>query len=95
MARGDSAVHRSTITEMSLDDVDALLLTMRERRLAIVRVKQEAELAKRGAYIEHLRERINKQLGMLQKELDAAEKAIEKAEARALKIRALRLEAEG
>lgn len=93
--KGDSATRRIVITEMSDEQIDQLLTTMRERRLSIVRVKQEAEMAKHAVRVEHLRERIHKQLGMLQKELDAADKALDKAELRVFKIRALRLEAEG
>lgn len=88
-------MHRVTVLEMSDESIDAMLLTMRERRLSIVRVKQEAELAKRSILIEHAREKLSKQLQMLVKELTAVDKALDKAESRVFKIRALRLEIEG
>lgn len=93
--RGDTPTHRAVITEMSDESIDAMLLTMRDRRLSIVRAMQDAELAKRNVYIEHQREKLNKQLEMLKKELATVDKSLDKAEQRVLKIRALRLEIEG
>ena len=88
----DTPVHRRDIREMSEDEVDAFILDLRERRKRPVRQFLEDQLLKKEAKAEAIREQLEKQLDMLQKDMERAERAVVKMEQRARKIRGLKLE---
>jgi hypothetical protein len=90
----DTPTQRANVEQLTDDECDVLLFGIRERRLRAFTVYSEAQELKQKARNMKTREQIQKFLDMFNKELKAADKAIEKLEARALKIRALRLEVE-
>lgn len=83
-----------TIDQMTDEEIDARLVGIRERRLAPVKAYEELTLMKAAARRENLEEQLNKQLAMFEKELERADKAIDKIEQRSTKLRAIRLEIE-
>ena len=92
---GDNAFHRRLFVELSLAEQDAYLHGLRDRRLAAVRKFQAMQELKQQAKDARTRKQVDDCLRMLQKELDAAEKALDKVEVRANKLQALRLMVEG
>ena len=90
----DTPAHRANVGQLSDEEIDTLMNEVRERRLRAFTVYSEAQELKQKARNTKTREQIQKFLDMFDKELKAADKAMEKLEARALKIRALRLEVE-
>lgn len=93
--KGDTPIELTDLTKMSNEDLDALITNIRERRLAPIKAYNDALLLKEQARVAGLEKQLDKALEMFDKERDRADKAIEKLEARALKIRALRLEIDG
>ena len=77
---------------MSEDEVDAFILDLRERREAPIRQYFEDQQLKKEAKAASIREQLGKQLDMLQRDMDRAERAVVKMEQRARKIRGLKLE---
>jgi len=77
---------------MSSDDIDAMIDAVRERRLKAVRIYEQALVDAKAASDDRARLQLVKQAEMLANNVDRLDKAINAAEARAHKIRALRLE---
>lgn len=94
MIGGDETTHRKTIGEMSDDEADAMIQRIRDRRARTVVAYEEALKAKAEIQEERARADLAHQLQMFEKELARVDRAIDKIEQRALKIRALRLEIE-
>ena len=86
----DTAMHRQLFTEMNEEQQTAFLDAIRERRLRTVKVYEEMQAAKRNAKDEKVRTQLQAQASMMDKELLALNKALEKVEARATKVLALR-----
>lgn len=91
---GDTPIELVDITKMPNEQIDALILNIRERRLAPIKAYNETQLLKEQARIAGLSEKLNKQCEMFKKELERVDNALDKIEKRALNIRALRLEIE-
>ncbi len=89
-----SNVMPKSIKDYSLDELDALIDTIRERRLKSVRIYEESEKLRHLARIEGLEVQYDKQLEMFRKELERVDKHIDRLELRTLKLRAIRLEIE-
>lgn len=94
MVGGDETTHRKTIGDMDDDEADAMIQGIRERRAKTVVAYEEAQRAKAEIREERARADLAHQLQMFEKELTRCDRAIDKIEQRALKIRALRLEIE-
>lgn len=90
----DSPIALANLTKMSNEEREALLVVIRERRLAPVRAYEELSLMQTQARKEQLETQWTKQLGMFHKELERADKAMTKLEQRGTKLRALELEIE-
>lgn len=90
--RGDTPFNRLSIERMTDDELDAMLLTIRESRLKLVQQMQELEAAKHAAQRDLLVGKVSKQFDMLAKELAKVDAVIEKVATRIMKIHALRLE---
>lgn len=88
---GDTPFKRRLFVELSLTEQDDYLQGLRDRRLRAVREYKAMQELKQRAKDERTRKQIDDCLRMLQKELDAAEKALDKVEVRANKLHALRL----
>jgi len=88
-------ITRQDITEMSDDEIDALLVPIRERRLKMAVLHRQALELKEEKARGKAREKLGDQIRMLEKELASMDKLIEKLDKRVLNIRALRLEIEG
>ena len=92
--KGDTPIKLADISKMSDEQLDAMIHIIRERRLKPVRDFEEMSALKAEAIRQGLNKQLNKQLEMIEKELSRADKAIEKIELRAIKLRALKLEIE-
>ena len=92
--KADSPIALANLTKMSNEEREALLVIIRDRRLAPVRAYEELTLMQAQARKEQLETQWTKQLGMFQKELERADKAMTKLEQRGTKLRALELEIE-
>ena len=82
------------LTQMSPKEREDLLILIRKRRLEPVRVYEELTLMQAEARKELLEGQHLKQLEMFAKELDRADRAMDKLEARHVKLRAIELELE-
>jgi hypothetical protein len=90
----DTPIALANISEMSVEDRTALLSNIRERRLAPVKVYEQLSLMKAEARKEQLETQWAKALEMFEKELEKADKALDRLEGRATKLRAIELEIE-
>ena len=87
----DTPMHRVPFVGMTTADQDAFLEGIRTRRLAAVAAYQALQQAKRAARDERLAARADNELRMMEKELAALDKALEKVEARRAKLTAIKL----
>lgn len=88
----DVVINPLTVEQMTDDQLDEALAARRERRLAYYEIYNAAQEQKRETKEGRLRDTLSKQLEMFKKELDRMDVLFEKMDARALKIRAVRLE---
>ena len=88
-------ITRKDITQMTDDEIDVMLLPIRERRLKMAKLHQEAIALKEEKARGKAQVKLADQIRMLEKELASMDKLIEKLDKRVLNIRALRLEIEG
>lgn len=87
-------LYRMTVDDMNLEQLQEHIDGVRVRRLATLEVYKQAEEAKKEAKTERLREQANKQLSMFRKELERADAAIDKLDARCTKLKGIMLEME-
>ena len=92
--KGDTPIKLTDISKMSDEQLDGIIYNIRERRLKPVRDFEEMSALKAEAIRQGLNKQLTKQLEMFEKELSRADKALEKIELRAIKLRALKLEIE-
>ena len=92
--KGDTPIKLTNISEMSDKELDAMIYNIRERRLKPVLDFEELSTLKAEALKQNLGKQLTRQLEMFEKELARADKALEKIEVRAIKLRALKLEIE-
>ena len=92
--KSDTPIKLPNISEMSDKELDAMIYNIRERRLKPVRDFEELSTLKAEALKQNLGKQLTRQLDMFEKELARADKALEKIEVRAIKLRALKLEIE-
>ena len=90
----DTPIAPLTLDQLKDEQIDAHLAGIRERRLKTFKVYEAGEKERKETRNEKLRTQLEKQGEMFKKELLEADKKIDKLEARALKIRALRMEME-
>lgn len=90
--KSDTPIHRRDIREMPEDEVDAFVHQLRERREAPIRQYFEDQQLKKEARAECIRVDLEKQLDLLARDMDRAEKAVVRMEQRARKIRGIKLE---
>ena len=82
------------IRDLTDNDLDKHLEDVRERRLKPVHIYEQMLKMKSDARRIQLGETLEKQLVMFEKELERANKAIDKLEGRSRKLRAIRMEIE-
>tara|TARA_R100000656_G_scaffold123991_1_gene101231 strand:+ start:1048 stop:1335 length:288 start_codon:yes stop_codon:yes gene_type:complete len=92
--KGDTPIKLTNISEMSDEELDALIHNIRERRLKPVRDYEELSTLKAEAIKQDLGKQLTRQLDMFEKELARVDRALDKVEVRAIKLRALKLEIE-
>ena len=92
--KGDTPIKLTNISEMSDEELDALIHNIRERRLKPVRDYEELSALKAEAIKQDLGKQLTRQLDMFEKELARVDRALDKVEIRAIKLRALKLEIE-
>ena len=90
----DTPIALANITQMSSEEHEALIERIRERRLAPVRVYEELTLLHAAAKRKGIEEILDKQLAMFKKELERADKAIDKLDTRVRKLRVIKLDLE-
>ena len=90
----DTPIALANISEMSVEDRTALLSNIRESRLAPVKIYEQLSLMKAEARKEQLETQWAKALEMFEKELEKADKAMDRLESRATKLRAIEMEIE-
>ena len=79
---------------MSPEEREALIVNIRERRMNPVKVYEELSLMQAEARKEQLEDQWTKALEMFSKELERADKALDKLQQRSVKLRAIELEIE-
>ena len=88
----DTPIHRSEVQELNSSLLDKWLDGIRDRRLAAYRHFEEAEKIRLATEHEALKAMLTKQVHMIEKEKKTLERAIDKVETRAIKIRAIRMQ---
>ena len=88
----DSPIDIQSIAEMTNDDIEALVHNIRERRMRPIRDYEEMKEMRRLALKEGLEKQFDKQIEMFAKELERANRAVDKLEERSIKLRALRMQ---
>jgi hypothetical protein len=73
----DTPTHRATIKEMSIEQIEALVESMRERRMRSYNAYEIAKAAKEKIKQEKDKARYEKVLEMLEKKVAVAEKAMD------------------
>lgn len=73
----DTPIHRATLSELSIEQIEALVESMRERRMRSHTAYQAAQAAKLKIKQEKDAARYEKLLGMAQKKIDSIDKAHE------------------
>lgn len=86
---------RKPIHMLTSDELDEILKGIRERRLRAFKEYEKAKLIEAQHRNEKLAERFNKQISMLKKEIEAADKWLEKCEKRVANVMAMRVEMAG
>ncbi len=86
---GDNAMERRLFTSLSPAEQEAFLEKVRDRRLAPIRLYQEAQAKRANIRSQRTLAMIEKQSAMMEKEIAALDKALAKVEARATMIAAL------
>ena len=92
--KADTPIALADLTQMSIEEREALLTNIRERRLQPVKIYEQLSLMKAEARKEQLEQQWTKALEMFQKDLARADKALATLESRATKLRAIELEIE-
>jgi hypothetical protein len=87
-----SPVHVPTILQLSVDEVEARLLAIRERRLKSVRKLEEAEQVARHKSITASKLKFEASISKARLQLDKIDTALDKLEQLVLKARAMQLE---
>lgn len=92
--KADTPIALADLTKMSVEEREALLVAIRERRMNPVKVYEKLSLMQAEARKEGLETQWTKQLEMFCKELERTDKAMDKLQARGTRLRALELEIE-
>lgn len=91
---GDTAMHRKTVRELRDDELNQLLDRKREHRLKQVRVYERAKQKAKETEQEKARQQLERQCELFEKDLATVDRALDRLEQRANKIRAFRLQYE-
>lgn len=83
---------RKHIGDMQFDEIESMLLRIRERRLRAVKMYEAAKALAEAQLEDKLREGVAKQARMLKKELDRLDTVIGKVEDRIVKVCALAIQ---
>ncbi len=94
MSTLDTPIAPATIDKFSDAELDKQLNGIRDRRLRAFKIYQEAEQERKETHNQKLATQLSKHINMFNKELAQLDKVLEKVEARALKIRAVKMELE-
>lgn len=86
----DGPMQRRLFVEMQPQEQAAHLAALQERRLRVVHKHQELVRAKQEATDEKVRAMLTKQCSTMQRDIDAAERAMSRIEERIIRITALR-----
>lgn len=87
----DTPVHRATVKELTPQQLEELVDSMRERRMRAQKAYELAQEARAKLKEEKDRARYDKVLSMLQKKIDACEKALDAAGKYITELKALEL----
>jgi len=88
----DTPMHRTTIDEMTLEEVDLFLAGLRERRLNPIRMYEEEQSKVKLVKDARLKEKMEKQLSLMKKEIERLDSCMTKIEQRMVTIRMIRFE---
>ena len=92
--KGDTPIALISMSDMTPEDREMLIIGIRDRRINPVRVYEELSFMKAEAKKERLEKQWIKQLEMFRRDLVKADKAIDVLQARSTKLRALEMEIE-
>ncbi len=92
--KADTPIALADLTKLNAEEREALLHGIRDRRMKPVRVYEELSLMQAEARKEGLEKQWAKALEMFAKELERADKAMDKVQQRCTKLRALEMEIE-
>jgi hypothetical protein len=90
----DTPIRLANMTQLTPNEREQLIHGIRERRLQPVKAYEELSLMQAEARKEQLEKQWAKALEMFTKDLERADKAMEKLEDRGRKLRAMELEIE-
>jgi len=88
----DTPIELASLSQLSIDDIDAMLLKIRERRLRPVREYNEMLALKNESRVENLEAQYDRHISMFAKELAQFDKVVAKLDSRAVNLRALKME---
>ena len=91
---GDTPIALANVINMSTENHDILLQGIRERRLQPVKEYEEFTLLQSEARREGLEKKFLKQQEMFKRELERADKAMEKIEIRSRTLKLIKMELE-
>lgn len=89
---GDTPMHRLTVEEVDDDTMNAIIEDKRKRRMSLVEQRNIAEKRKRTLEQQKAKQKYERQVELFDKDLKTLDRALERLENRANKIRALRLQ---
>ena len=92
MLEGDTPTVRQTIDQLPEAVAEAVLQGIQTRRLQAFQVYEKNRQEAKAVQDARLKLKMEKQLTILQRELDSLDKLIDKVEKRCLNVRAIRLE---
>jgi hypothetical protein len=87
----DSPTERTVFESMSIEQQEAYLESIRERRLASLKVYEELQATKKAAANEKMSAKIDRLAKKMSKQLEAVEKAMLAVEACHRDVRAIRI----
>lgn len=92
--KADTPTHVADISELSDDELEALIEGIRERRLRPIAIYEALLAEKSGKKLDKIMIKVDKQLELFKKDLTKADAAVAKLEGRKRMLEVLRMEIE-
>lgn len=90
----DTPTHRKNISELTSDELDRVIVDIRNNRSRPIEIYEETRRVAQLAHDQKLRKQLGRQLEMFEKDLNTSNRTLERMVKRATQMRVLRLELE-